>query len=65
MKAIFEQFGKQAIIALIVLALVFFLFPGFTIAVAIGVLIGIVVGNYFPAIESRAEKFIEAKLRKG
>ncbi len=64
MRAVFGQLSKQAIVHLIVVILVFWLFPSFTIAVGIGVLIGIVVGNLFPAIESRAEKFIEDKLRK-
>lgn len=64
MKALFEQFGKQLIIALIVLAIVFFMFPSFVIAVAIGFVLGAVAGNYFPALETRAEDLIAKHLSK-
>ena len=58
-----KNLGKQAVIALILLVGLFLWKPGAVLLVAVGVLIGIVLGNWFPAVESRAESLI-AKVKK-
>lgn len=58
-----KNLSKQAVIAAIVLLIVFIVWPGKTLLFAAGVVAGIVIGNAVPAIETRAEAFI-AKHRR-
>ena len=58
-----KNLGKQGVIALILLAGLFLWKPGAVLLVAVGIVVGIVLGNWFPAVESRAESLI-AKVKK-
>jgi len=59
MKAIIEQFGKQAVAGAVIVGLAwFFLAPGSFTLVAGGFVVGALAGNYFPALEARAEALI-------
>lgn len=54
-----KELSKQAIIALVVVGIVFLIWPALTLAAAGGIAAGVIIGNWFPAVESRAERFIE------
>lgn len=59
MKAILEQFGKQIVAGAVIVGLAwFFMAPGSFILVAGGFAAGAIAGNYFPALEARAEALI-------
>lgn len=50
--------SKQLIVGLIVAAIVFFTWPGATTLFFAGMVVGILAGNFYPAIERLAEKAI-------
>jgi len=57
-KTYLKNASKQLIVALVVAVILFFVWPGATILLFVGMLVGILVGNLYPAIERAAEKII-------
>ncbi len=55
--------SKQLIVAAVVGVIVFFVWPGATVLLFVGMAIGIIAGNLYPAVEAIAEKAI-AKIGK-
>lgn len=58
-----KNLSKQALIGALVLLIVFIMWPAATILIAIGVVIGIILGNAVPAIEAKAEEFLAKRGR--
>lgn len=51
--------SKQLIVALVVGVILFFVWPGATTLFFAGMAAGILVGNFYPAVESAAEKILK------
>jgi len=59
MGKVIQEFGKQIVAGAVVVGLVwFFMAPGSFVLVAGGFVAGALAGNYFPALEARAEALI-------
>jgi len=53
-----KSLSKQVLIAGVLAVIVFFIYPGLMITLAIGFAAGAVVGNLFPAFEGGIERLI-------
>lgn len=53
-----KTLSKQVIIAIVLAAIAFFIWPGMMIPLAIGFAAGAVIGNLFPAFEGGIERLI-------
>lgn len=59
MRKLIEEFGKQVVVGAIIVGLVwFFAAPGSFLLVGAGFVAGALAGNFFPALEKRAEALI-------
>lgn len=64
MKTFLAQFSKQVVAGAVVLLVVFFVWPSYVLVAAGGFIAGAVAGNFFPALEARAEDLIAKRLKK-
>ena len=60
-KTYLKNASKQILVAGVVAVIVFFVWPGATTLFFAGMAAGILVGNFYPAVEAMAEKVIGKK----